>query len=82
MIQKNSDAVWYDEGYRDAIKEKKKEKVPANTFVLVVLSVSLLLDQYWVLAFFVMWNLFEWFEWWDIKKYHESNRPRKWFTDK
>jgi len=77
-MKRNEDRIWYDEGYRDSSQDTRKESIIPKLVGIVFLSGLLIADQYWVLAFVVLYIGFEIQEWHDLKKYHESDPPEAW----
>jgi hypothetical protein len=74
-MKRNTDRTYYDKGYSDGVQDTKKDaKIPKNLGI-VLLSLLLILNQYWVLTFVVIYVLWELSEWHDLKKWHESDPP-------
>ncbi len=77
-MDRNEDRYWYDKGYADASKDKRKDSKIPKIIGYVCVSALLAVDQYWILAFVFFWALFELQEWWDLRKWHESDPPERW----
>ena len=74
-MTRNQDRLYYDRGYSDGVKDTKRDSVIPRILGVSFLSLLLVLDQYWILGFVIVWAAFELSEWRDLDKYHESNPP-------
>ena len=77
-MKRNENRTWYDKGYSDGVQDTIKDSKLPKLIGVACRSILLVFDQYWILAFVVIWGLFELQEWHDKNKYHESNPPKQW----
>ncbi len=77
-MKRNPDRYHYDRGYSDGCKDTRKDSKIPKVIGVGCLSALLAFDHYWILAFVVMWALFELHEWHDLRKWHESSPPEQW----
>jgi len=80
-VKRNENRYWYDKGYSDGTQDTKKDSKLPKVIGVVSLSALLVFDQYWVLAFVIIWVAFELEEKYDLEKWHESEPPEQWLND-
>jgi len=77
-MKRNENRYWYDKGYSDGVQDTKKDAKIPKILGVVNLCILLFFNQYWILAFVILWIAFDLQEWHDLKKYHESDPPEQW----
>ena len=77
-MKRNGDRIWYSKGYKDGVRDTQRDAKVPKVVGIIIATALLTFDQYWILAFVTLWVCFELFEWWDLKKYHESKPPEMW----
>lgn len=77
-MDRNTDRVYYDKGYSDGVRDTQRDAKVPKLIGVACLSALLIFDQYWPLAFVILWAMFELESWWDLKKYHKSDPPPTW----
>jgi len=76
-MKRNNNRIIYDRGYRDACSDKRRDATIPKLIGVACLTALLVFDQYWILAFVVIYGAFELQEWHDLRKHHESKPPEQ-----
>ena len=76
-MKRNDNRIWYNKGYSDGVQATKKDAKVPKAIGVVCLTALLMADQYWILAFVILWLMFDLQEWYGLKKYHEPSDPPK-----
>lgn len=77
-MKRNENRIWYDKGYSDGTQDKRKESTVPKLIWIGILTTLLVFDQYWIIAFVVIYAGFEIQAWYDLQKHHEPNPPEIW----
>jgi len=80
-MKRNENRYWYDKGYSDGVKSTQKDAKIPKVIGVSCLSALLYFDQYWILAFVIIWIAFELEKKYDLEKWHEAEPPERWKND-
>ena len=81
-MKRNKEWIWFERGYRQAFSDKKIESFPVKFTGIGLLIALSFIEPFIPLTAFVMWSVFEYFEWREEKKYGvDYSPPREWEWD-
>jgi len=81
-MKRNKERIWFEKGYRQAVSDKKIESFPVKFTGIGLLIALSFIEPFISLTAFVMWSIFEYFQWRDEKKYGvDYDPPREWEWD-